>query len=264
MGNENVFISLYSCSFCKTHNLAHLFYLPSSSNKFLEFKSYLWFSRFFKMFILYQVMDWIREVVKTITPSRSQVGLSLGLVGFWVNWGWPEHRCKATDHINSTRVAPKSSHFGEVLVWTEFCRVIMFTLEPSISESKEEPFLLCRFGTLRWGCRSSTGVIHFSSVHSLSRIQLFVTPWTAACQASLSITNSLCITNSWSLPKLMSIESVMPSNRLILCHPLLFPLSIFPSKRLFKWVSSSHLVVKVLEFQLQHQSFRWIFSTDFL
>ena len=67
----------------------------------------------------------------------------------------------------------------------------------------------------------------FSSVHSLSRVQLFATPWTATCQASLSITNS------WSLPKLMSIESVMPSNHLILCHPLLLLPSIFPSIRVF-------------------------------
>ena len=66
-----------------------------------------------------------------------------------------------------------------------------------------------------------------SSVQSLSRVQLFATPWPAACQASLSITNS------WSLPKLMSIESVMPSNHLILCRPLLLPLSILPSIRVF-------------------------------
>ena len=65
----------------------------------------------------------------------------------------------------------------------------------------------------------------FSSVQSLSRVQLFVTPWIAACQASLSITNS------WSLLKLMSIESVMPSNHLILCRPLLLLPSIFPSIR---------------------------------
>ena len=68
----------------------------------------------------------------------------------------------------------------------------------------------------------------FNSVQSLSHVWFFVTPWTAACQASLSITNSR------SPPKLMSIESVMPSNHLILCHhpPLLLP-SIFPSIRLF-------------------------------
>ena len=67
----------------------------------------------------------------------------------------------------------------------------------------------------------------FSSVQSLSRVRLFVTPWTAAHQASLSITNSR------SPPKPMSIESVMPSNHLILCRPLLLLPSIFPSIRVF-------------------------------
>ena len=67
----------------------------------------------------------------------------------------------------------------------------------------------------------------FSSVQSLSRVRLFAIPWTAACQASLSITNF------WSLPKPMTIESVMPSNNLILCHPLLLLPSIFPSIRVF-------------------------------
>ena len=74
-----------------------------------------------------------------------------------------------------------------------------------------------------------------SSVQSLSRVWLFVTPWTAACQASLSITNS------WSLPKLMSIESVMLSNHLILCHPLLLLPSIFPSIRVFSNESALHV-----------------------
>ena len=95
-----------------------------------------------------------------------------------------------------------------------------------------------------------------SSVQSLSHVQLFATPWTAECQASLSITSS------WSLLKLMSIESVMPSNHLILCHPLLLPPSIFPRIRVFS--NESAQVAKVLEFQLQHQSFQWIFKTDFL
>ena len=70
-------------------------------------------------------------------------------------------------------------------------------------------------------------VVQFSSVQSLSYVLLFVTPWTAACQASLSITNSQ------SLPKLMSIELMMPSNHLILCCPLLLLPSIFPSIRVF-------------------------------
>ena len=69
-------------------------------------------------------------------------------------------------------------------------------------------------------------VLVFSSVQSLSRVRLFAAPWPAAHQAPLSIINS------WSLLKLMSFELVMPSNRLILCHPLLLP-SIFPSIRVF-------------------------------
>ena len=75
----------------------------------------------------------------------------------------------------------------------------------------------------------------FSSVQSLSRVRLFVTPWTATCQASLSITNSQ------SSLKLMSIELVMPSNHLILWHPLLLPPSIFPSMRVFSNESALHI-----------------------
>ena len=75
---------------------------------------------------------------------------------------------------------------------------------------------------------------HLSSVQSLSRVRLFATPRTAACQASLSITNSR------SVLKLMSIESVMPSNHLILCHPLLRLPSIFPSIRVFSNESVLH------------------------
>ena len=69
--------------------------------------------------------------------------------------------------------------------------------------------------------------VYFSSVQSLSRVQLFATPWTTACQASLSITNSR------SLLKLMPIELVMPSSHLILCHPFLFLPLIPPSIRVF-------------------------------
>ena len=85
-----------------------------------------------------------------------------------------------------------------------------------------------------WGsCFKS--VADFSSVQSLSCVQLFVTPRTAACQASLSITNSR------SLIKLMSIKSVMPSNHLILCCPLLLLPSIFPSIRVFSNESVLHI-----------------------
>ena len=89
----------------------------------------------------------------------------------------------------------------------------------------------------------------FSSVQSLSHVKLFVTTLTEALQASLSIPNSQ------SLLKLMSIKLVMPYNHLILCRPLLHLASIFPSIRIFSNVSSLHQVAKVLERQLQHQSF---------
>ena len=78
-------------------------------------------------------------------------------------------------------------------------------------------------------------IIQFSSVQSLSRVQLFATPRTSALQASLSITNSR------SLPKLMSIESVMPSSHLILCHPLLLLPPILPSIRVFSNESTLHM-----------------------
>ena len=83
-------------------------------------------------------------------------------------------------------------------------------------------------------------MIHvFSSAQLLSHVRLFVIPWTAARQASLFITNSQ------SLAKLMSIEVVMPSNHLILCHPLLLLPSIFPNIRVFSNDSSLHQVAKV-------------------
>jgi len=88
-----------------------------------------------------------------------------------------------------------------------------------------------RMGTIkdRNGAAHNTvfSSVQFFSVQLLSHVRLFVTPWTAAYQASLSITNSQ------SLLKLMSIESVMPSNHPILCHPLLFLHSVFPSIRVF-------------------------------
>ena len=77
--------------------------------------------------------------------------------------------------------------------------------------------------------------VQFSSFQSLSHVLLFVTPWTTACQASLSITNS------WSSPKPMSIVSVMPSNHLILCCSLLLLPSIFPSIRVFSNESALHI-----------------------
>ena len=103
-------------------------------------------------------------------------------------------------------------------------------------------------------CQRST----ISSVQLLSRVGLLATPWTTACQTSLSNTSS------WSLLKLVSIESVMPSNHLI-CHPSPSPpaFNLSQHQGLFQWISSSNQVARVLEFHLQHQSFQWIFKIDF-
>ena len=99
-------------------------------------------------------------------------------------------------------------------------------------------------------------VTYISSVHSLSRVRLFVTPWTAVCQASLFITNSQ---SSLKLNVHRVSDAIQPS------HPL-SPPAPNPSQHqgLFQWVSSSHEVAKVLEFQHQHQSFQWTPRTDLL
>ena len=107
---------------------------------------------------------------------------------------------------------------------------------------------------LKWVAFSFSS--QFSSVAQLC--PTFATLRTAALQASLSITNS------WSLPKLMFIESVMPSNHLILCCPLLLSPSILPSIRVFSNECSLQQVAKVFEPQLQHQSFQITFRTDLL
>ena len=112
---------------------------------------------------------------------------------------------------------------------------------------------------LTWTVATGGAGEGFSSVQLLSRVQLFANTWTAARQASLSITNSQ------SLLKLMSIELVMLSNHVILMLSL-SPFAFNPSQRqgLFQWIGSSNQVAKVLEFQLQHQSFQWICRNDFL
>ena len=101
--------------------------------------------------------------------------------------------------------------------------------------------------------------IHFIQFSSVTVVFDFATSWTVERQTSLSITNF------WSLLKLMSIESVMPFNHLILCHPPSPPtFNLSQHQGLSKWVSSSHQVAKILEFQLQHHSFQWTLRTDLL
>ena len=123
---------------------------------------------------------------------------------------------------------------------------------PACPFSSPLPVGFSQWEALVGGRRVGGARVQFNSVQSLSHVRLFATPWTAVLLASLSITNTQ------SLPKLMSIEPVMPSNHLILYHPFLLPLSIFPIISVFsnESVSSLHQMTKVLEFQLQHQSFQ--------
>ena len=110
----------------------------------------------------------------------------------------------------------KLSHFSRIQLFVTLC-IVAHQAPLSMRFSRQE----------YW--------VQFSSFQSLSRVQLFVTPWIAACQSSLSITNSQ------SLLKLMSIESVMPSNHLILCCPFLLLPSVFPSIRVFSNESVLHI-----------------------
>ena len=124
-----------------------------------------------------------------------------------------------------------------------------WVVSPRKMATKSNYLISAEFKSLQGG-NSPPPVI----VQSLRPVWFFVTPWTAAHQASLSFTIS------WSLLRLMSIQLLILSNYFILCHPLLLLPSIFPSIRVF----SNHQVAKVLELQLQHQSFQWIFRVDFL
>ena len=125
------------------------------------------------------------------------------------------------------------------------CPVILMILIQKPMSIRIDEWNICISEYTWWIRKSEVGsvLMFFSSVQLLSRVRLLAAPWTAARQASLSITNS------WSLPKLMSIELVMPSNHLILRRPLLLLPSIFPSIRVFSNESAlRHQVVKVLEF----------------
>ena len=136
------------------------------------------------------------------------------------------------DHYSCSPRIYKSgfSWHGCYLPWTtsfiflDICYILYKTLSTLMGEAI---FFACVCLCARW--------LQFSSVQSLSRVQLFATPWVAACQASLSITNSPI------LLKLMSIEAAIPSNPLIFCHYLLLLPSIFPRIRVFSSESALHI-----------------------
>ena len=115
-----------------------------------------------------------------------------------------------------------------------------------------------RYPRYSLSCGKSFPLFLLLLLSRFSHVWLIATPWITARQASLSIINSR------SLPKLMSIESVMPSSHLILSSPSSPVPSPSQHQGLFQWVNFSHEVAKVLEFQLQLQSFQWTPRTDLL
>ena len=142
--------------------------------------------------------------------------------------------------------------------------VMIFHLFTAYKESFQRYPIVLRIKTripskdLKHSLLFGSFIFQFSSVQSLSHVRLFANPWITACQAFLSITNSR------SLLKLVHWvgDDIQPS------HPLSSPSPPAPNpsqrQRLFQWVNSSHEVTKVLEFQLQHQSFQWTPRTDLL
>ena len=135
--------------------------------------------------------------------------------------------------------------------WLSNFHFILFSLS-----SLNMSFLVCKIFAEK-SSDSPMGVALYTQFSSAPVMSDSVTPWTAACQASLSITNSQ------SLLKLMSIESVMPSKHLILSSPSPPTFNLSHHQGLFTRVSSSHQMAKVLKFQLQHQFFQWIVTSCF-
>ena len=135
--------------------------------------------------------------------------------------------------------------------WLSNFHFILFSLS-----SLNMSFLVCKIFAEK-SSDSPMGVALYSQFSSAPVMSNSVTPWTAACQASLSITNSQ------SLLKLMSTESVMPSKHLILSSPSPPTFNLSHHQGLFTCVSSSHQMAKVLKFQLQHQFFQWIVTSCF-
>ena len=146
---------------------------------------------------------------------------------------------------------------SKTLAWLIGTCVPLFLL---VINYNQNPFTFKERHEMPWHLVSDQISKYFSSVQSFSRVRLFATPWIAARQASMSITNSR------SLPKFMSIELVMPSSHLILCRPLLLLPRIPPSIRVFS--NESTLCKRWPKcwsfFQLQHQSFQWTPRTNLL
>ena len=179
--------------------------------------------------------------------SQAHGRLAVGVeAGVFHPWKWPLSQAGMWDQGRALDLSLGLSKWGLLIL----CYTGLFFLWYRWAEVQSENVWGCSFPStnppciaLRCKLTRGASLVVTAVVQSLSHVQLFATPWTAARQASLSFTIS------WSLFKLMSIKSVMPSNHPVLCHPLLLLPSIFPSIRIF---SNELALRKVLELQLQH------------
>ena len=150
----------------------------------------------------------------------------------------PWFLCSLSTLLGTTELMTPFEEWGHVFIVFYFPAYNMWRrILPTedICKNPRSPLLvICYLWNIIWFILVSFS-LPFSSVQLLSRVRLFMTPWTAARQASLSITNS------WSPPKPMSIQLVMPSNHLILCRPLLLLPSVFLSIRVFSNESALHI-----------------------
>ena len=196
-----------------------------------------------------------------VSSPWNSPGQNTGVGSFsFLSWGWIFPTQGSNSSLSHCRqILYQLSHKGipRTLEWVDY----PFTRGSSLPRKWTGiSYIAGRFFT-NWAIREAhiKSSVQFSSVQTLSHVWLFVTPWTAACQAFLSITNSQ------SLLKLMCIDSVMPSNHLILCHPLLFLPSIFSGIREFSKELALHIRWPMYwSFSFQHQSFQSIFRVDFL
>ena len=206
--------------FCQEVTVFHQFlkcvcllfaYIP---DQHLGWKKYLW-SPFLLKWVISPLWPWM-------LPQRPESSLVNGHLLFMPGLLWTFYFLIELKLLNQDM--PWCWEF-----WINFCNLGNSTYcgfsPPCISDSAVYYPIL--FAFIIFPFHFLISLYQFSSVQSLSRVWLFVTPWTAACQASLSVTNSR------SLSKLMSIELVMSSNHLILCHPLLLLPSILPSIKAF-------------------------------
>ena len=176
------------------------------------------------------------------------------VVSFWGHWEWVHSRPRSWFWWLSPILDFYRHQFS---LWRGYMHhlCLLMTFFPKCLQFFYKDNKSYWFRTHSSLIRPHFNIIPSFVVQSLSCVRLFATPWTAACQASLSFNISQ------SLLKLMSIESVIPSNHLIFCCPLL----LLPSQHqgLFQWIGFWNQVGKVLELQL-HQSFQWIFTVGFL